>query len=366
MIKKTSSLYVHVPFCKSICAYCDFTRSKCNDDLIEKWLFALKEEISQKDINRNLKTIYIGGGTPTSLNTNQLSQLLEMIQPYSSVVEEYTIEVNPETMDLEKLQILKKFGINRISMGLQAVQSNLLKLMNRKHTLDDVKLWVNHFKENGITNISLDLLYSLPTQSMIDLEESIDEVIKLNINHISIYSLTIEPGSEFKRLNYTSLSEDEEASIYFKAVSKLNEAGIIQYEISNFARLGYESKHNLAYWHYDDFYGIGMGASGKENHCRYDNTNNFNHYFNHIEPEIIHLSKKDEMFEMIMMNLRLVRGMKIIDFNEKFNEDFKDIYAYAIISCINKGWLEMDDGFVRCTELGYPILNTVLEEFMEE
>lgn len=364
---KPKAMYVHVPFCQSICAYCDFTRVGYHEGLVEKWFTALEKELESKQIYSELETLYIGGGTPTCLNTMQLKHLLSLLAPYTKKIKEYTIEVNPETMSEEKIDLLKQFGINRISIGLQSTDERLLKLMNRHHDWKMVKELVERFREKGIDNLSLDCMYSLPFQTMENLLDTLNALIDLKIPHISLYSLTIEENSEFNRKNLKKLDDDTEAEMYFKACEVLEKAGYTQYEISNFALDNKRSMHNQAYWHYDDFYGISIGASGKENHRRYDNTCNFNDYFKGKWIEnIIELSLEDEMFEMIMMNLRLKEGISLKRFYERFHRELYEVYQNSIDLGIEKGWLMLRKGYLFATEKGYPILNTVLELFLDE
>ena len=364
---KPKALYVHVPFCQSICAYCDFTRVGYHDGLVEQWLIALEKELNSKQINPKLETLYIGGGTPTCLNAEQLKHLLSLLEPYTKEIKEYTIEVNPETMDDEKIQICKQYGINRMSIGLQSIEPKLLKLMNRHHDWKMVKELVEKLRKQGIDNLSLDCMYSLPFQTMEHLLNTLNALIDLKVPHISLYSLTIEENSEFKRKNLDKLDDETEAEMYFKACEVLENAGYKQYEISNFALDDRRSLHNQVYWHYDDFYGISIGASGKENHQRYDNTCNFNDYFRgQWLKETIELSLEDEMFEMVMMNLRLKEGISMERFYQHFQRDLYEVYQKSINQGIEKGWLMFKEGYLLATEKGYPILNTVLELFLDE
>lgn len=359
------SLYIHVPFCRSICYYCDFCHVIYNKDLVSKWLNALRKEIDSKNLNKNLHTIYIGGGTPTSLDVAELDQLLSFIDPYSKKVKEYTIEVNPETLTKDKVEILVKHGVNRISMGVQTENDTLLKQMNRHHTFCDVKESYAMLLEHGITNISLDLMYSLPNQSLEDFSNSIDTVLTLDPNHLSLYSLQIEENTVFGKKGVTPLDEDTEADMYELACSKLKEAGYIHYEISNFAKKGYESKHNLCYWKYNDFYGLSCGASGKEGNIRYDKSTSIKEYIRdpYGKEEII-LSKEDEMFEQIMMSLRLKKGLDVKDFQKKYNEDVYDVYGDVIEKNIRYGYLDFSKTHLFCTDTGFELLNTVLEDFL--
>ncbi len=364
-LNKPKSLYLHVPFCKTICYYCDFCHSVYTRKQALLWLETVRKEIALKDISPYLDTIYIGGGTPSALEDDVLDALLELLDPYTHDVKEYTIEVNPETMTKKKVSILKKHGINRISMGLQSSDESLLKMMNRHHDLEDIQRVMGLFREQGITNISLDLMYSLPTQTLEILHKSIEDTIALKPSHISIYSLTIEENSVFGKKGYQALDEEIEADMYELACSMLEKHGYKQYEISNFSLEGKESKHNLAYWHYLDFYGISLGASGKENGIRYDNTTRFKDYVdNPLQREEIILSEEDQIFEHVMMSLRLKEGLNIQDFNQQYAISLVDYYQKPIQMHIKLGNLVIEDDYLKCTSKGYPILNTILCDFL--
>lgn len=362
---KPKSLYLHVPFCKTICFYCDFCHTVYNRKNAENWLVALQKEIAGRDINKSLDTIYIGGGTPSALDDELLETLLQILEPYTKEVKEYTIEVNPETVTKGKVQLLQKYGINRISMGVQSSDDTLLKMMNRHHTFNDVKEAINLFHKANITNISMDLMYSLPQQTLKIFQKSIDDVISLKPKHISLYSLTIEENSVFGKKGYEPLDEDQEADMYELAMNSLEERGYHQYEISNFSLEGYESKHNLAYWNYLDFYGVSAGASGKENDIRYDNVSNLQKYINNpfLREEII-LSKEDCIFENIMMSLRLKKGLLIPEFNERYGISLLDYAKKPIEDNIRKGLLMIENDYLKCTSEGYPILNSILCDFL--
>ena len=359
------SLYLHVPFCKTICGYCDFCHFLFNEEKANNWLIALENEIKDKNINKDLETIYIGGGTPTSLNIIQLEKLLAIMEPYSKNVNEYTIEVNPETIDEDKVKLLKKYNINRVSIGVQTSDNRLLKLMNRFHDFNTVIYCVNLFKKYDINNISVDVMYGIPTQTLDDLNKTLDDVLSLDIPHISIYCLTIEPDTLFDRLNYKGVDEDLDADMYDLINNKLISNGFFQYEISNYSKKGYESKHNLTYWNYNDFYGISLSSSGKENNVRYDNTKDFNKYLNgdYIENKVI-LSQDDLMFEHIMMGLRKKEGINIKDFNLRYKTSLIDKYKDVIKSLINDGLIEINNEYIRCSVKGLLISNDVIVKFM--
>ncbi|MEE8807289.1 MAG: radical SAM family heme chaperone HemW [Lactimicrobium sp.] len=361
------SLYVHVPFCTSICYYCDFAHVVYQKDLVRKWLDALAFQLHHTAINPKLKTIYVGGGTPGCLDADELETLLQMLDPYRRYVQEYTLECNPESVTAEKAALLVKHGINRVSMGMQSADDRLLTAIGRRHTFADTKNAVSILKQAGIHNISLDLMYSLPQQTMADLQDSIAKAIGLQPTHLSLYSLTIEKNTVFGRKGITPLDEDTEADMYEYICRELPRYGYRQYEISNFCLDGCESKHNLAYWHYDDFYGISCGASGKEGLLRYDNEKNLMRYLqNPLQRHEIPLSRQDAQFEMIMMSLRLKQGLDLSAYQRRFHHAYEEDYGLKTEALIKRGWLEEKDGYVRCSEKGYEICNTVLEELMPE
>lgn len=330
-----------------------------------KWMDAFQKEWNASSIPEDLETIYIGGGTPTSLDADEMERLLSFISPYTKNVKEYTIEINPETLDEEKADLLRSFGISRVSIGLETSDAELLKLMGRHHTYADVQRCIRMLKERDITNISLDLMYSLPSQTFSSLKRSIQDALALSPTHLSLYSLTIEEHTAFASRGYQHLDDDTEADMYEYICETLQTYGFHQYEVSNFCLKGYESLHNTAYWNYDDFIGIGAGASGKEDHKRYDHTKSLKAYFEDpLKKEYIPLTKEDEMFEMIMMGVRLKRGMDIALFEERFHTDFFHQYEEKLVSLIDRGLVEIKDGYFRCTDAGFEIMNSVLVDLM--
>lgn len=361
----TKGLYIHVPFCKTICYYCDFCHIGYNEQIVDKWLIALASQLNNTDIE-DIDSIYIGGGTPNCLNNEQLETLLKLLEPYSKNVKEYTIEINAESMNDEKYHLLKKYNINRISIGLESTDDKMLKFLNRKSSFADIKNCINSFIDVGINNISIDLMYSLPNQTLKDFMYDIDLVLTLPIKHISIYALTIEENTVFGRKGIKSQDDDIEADMYLQAIDKFEQGGFKQYEISNFAKEGYQSIHNLHYWHFDDFYGIGPGASGKIDNYLYDNTQNIMKYIqNPQSKDIMPFADKDEeMFEHIMMNLRLVEGIDIIKFNERYNIDIIAKYKKVIDDLLSKNLLSIEGNFLKCTKQGLPLLNSILTQFM--
>ena len=358
--KQIKHLYVHVPFCNNICFYCDFTRRIYDEKLVDKWLDYLKNEIRNNCFNK-FETIYIGGGTPSCLNNRQLERLLVLLNPYTDNVKEYTIEVNPESLDIDKTNLFKKYHVNRISMGVQSSDDNLLKMINRKHTFEDVRNSIELLKDNAFDNISVDLIYSLPDQSIDILNKTIDDILSLNVKHISLYSLTIEENSVFGKRGIKSLDEDIEADMYELIDKRLKENNYLHYEVSNFCLEGYESKHNMSYWNYEDFLGLSLGASGKIGSYRYTNTSSFDQYFEDInyKDEEVFLTKKDMMFENIMMSLRTIYGLNIDEFNKRYDCNLINDYSKGI----NNKYIVIEDGYLKCNNL--ELLNNILLDFMD-
>lgn len=360
------AIYVHVPFCETICAYCDFGRCKMHASLANRWLEAVERELKERQLPLSIKTIYIGGGTPTALSAQQLNHLLTMLDSYAQSVKEYTIEANPENLTMEKLLIMKAHGVNRISLGVQSFNDRLVKSIDRHHNQALINQTLDLIHASNIHNISIDLMYGLPNQTLTMLDEDLKlAAMDQRISHISIYSLTIEEHSKFGREGVVACDNELEGAMYELICRTLKEYGYTHYEISNFAKQGYESLHNQMYWRYEDYAGIGCGASGKENHIRYDRPFQLLNYINHEEViERIELSKADEMFEFIMMGLRMHQGIELKRFEELFHCSLVEHYASAIKCNLERGWLTLNELALQPTELGMTFLNDVLMDFM--
>ncbi|WP_238928371.1 radical SAM family heme chaperone HemW [Bulleidia sp. zg-1006] len=361
----SKALYIHVPFCAHICAYCDFAHVGYQSSLVNQWLEALQTEIASRTIPKDLKTLYLGGGTPVSLREEELKKLLTLLDPYCQGVEEYTIEINPEVMTLEKAKICAKHGVNRASIGFQSSNEVLLKLMGRKHNYAKVQETIAFLKEVGITNFSLDLMYSLPNQSMELLQQSVQDALALKPTHLSLYSLTIEPNTVFARKGLKPAEAELEADMYEWLCAYLPSQGYEQYEIASFAKKGFPSKHNQVYWQYEDFIGLSCGASGKENHERYDKPRSLKAYLkNPLAKKSIPLSKEDEMFESIMMGLRLRKGIHLRHWQDCYKENLLEYYKEAVKKHVDNGNLIMEEAFIHCTKQGFPVLQSILVDFL--
>ncbi len=358
------ALYVHVPFCQHICAYCDFMRCGYQTQLADQWLRSLRQELAQKGCWQ-AKTIYIGGGTPSALSLDQLRKLLHLLAPYANQVREYTIEANPDSFTKDKIELCRSFGVNRVSLGVQSFHDELLQYMDRPGNRMTTLSCIHALQEAGIKQISVDLLYGLQKQNMTLWEQDLYQACALPIHHLSLYALSIEPHSYFGRTHVEPCDADLESDYYERALTICKENGFEHYEISSFARDQAYSAHNLAYWHYDDFCGVGCGASGKEDHFRYDNTRNLHTYLTQgAQPERIKLSKADEMFEMMMMGLRIRWGVDDALFYERFQCSYDDVFHDAIQKHIKQEYLTRNGRFLRTTKKGMLLLHDILVDFL--
>ena len=276
------SVYIHIPFCENICSYCDFCKLKYNSEWISLYLESLKQEIETYYKGEKIRTLYIGGGTPSVLSMIELTKLFEILKLFDlSELEEFTIECNIESITNEKLILFKKNNVNRLSIGVQTFNEKFIKLLNRNHTKEEVEEKINMAKLVGFDNINVDLMYALPGETMEDLECDVDEILRLNVPHISCYSLMIEPNTKLYIDNVKEIDEDLDYEMYKYIEKRLNNREHTHYEVSNYAKIGYESKHNLVYWNNEYYYGFGLGASGYLENYRYDNTKNLTKYNSH-------------------------------------------------------------------------------------
>ena len=311
MNKDIRSLYIHIPFCNKICDYCDFTKLQYFRKFAVSYLDALKDELESYKIGK-LKTIYVGGGTPTALEDNLFLKLLQIIDPYKEGVKEYTFEANPESLSLEKIKMLKEHGVNRVSLGVQTTNDKILQAINRDHSLEQVKTAIRNLKEQGIDNINVDLILGLPHTSKKILENDIKNVLSLEVKHISCYGLTVNPHTVLFNKGFQEPSGDVLRQYYDIVENILRENGFVHYEVSNWAKPGYESKHNLTYWRNEQYYGVGLGSSGYIGETRYKNTINLSQYLARAYvDEKEKVSNKDKLTYQIMLNLRTVEGLDI-------------------------------------------------------
>jgi len=360
------SLYIHVPFCSTICHYCDFCKVLYYKPWVALYLERLKEEIQNTVETGELDTIYIGGGTPSVLDERELKELLEIVKPYSAYVKEYTMEINPETLTKEKVMLLKNYGINRASLGVQSFNESIVKRMNRQHHNQDVFNCISLLREVGIDNISIDLIYGIEGMTKEMITDDVKFVVNLNIPHISYYSLLLEEHTVFHLTKMSELSQEESSHYYSYIVDQLKKHGYHHYEVSNFAYQNFESKHNLVYWKNEQYYGVGCGASGYVGSMRYTNTKSINQYLKGKTVfEKTELSKDDQAFETLMLGLRMTKGISIKDFVKTYgNNRFQKILP-IIEKYYNNHLLVEESGYLKTTDKGMLLLDSILVEFLE-
>ncbi len=317
-----NAAYIHIPFCDHICSYCDFPKFLSSTNFQKKYLDSLKKEIDNNYKGEIINTLYIGGGTPSSLSYEDLKYLLDILKVFKVDNLEYTIEVNIDSIDEDKLKLLKDYGINRISVGIESFNDKYLKYLNRNYKEKDILPKIELIKKY-FSNINVDLMYAFPGQTLEELEDDIDKFIKLDIKHISTYSLIIEPNTVLYNKNTSNIDQDLDYKMYELIINKLDKYH--HYEVSNFAISGYESKHNLVYWHNEQYYGFGLGAAGYIDNIRYTNTRSINNYCagNYILDKNI-LTKEEIMGNEFMLGLRLLDGIDINEFKNKYHMDITD------------------------------------------
>ena len=358
---KPTSLYIHIPFCEHICHYCDFPKLQYFSSFSNIYLKELKKELDSYHIDHELKTIYVGGGTPSALSLDELKELLEMIDPYRNGVQEYTFEANPESLSLDKIKLLKAHGVNRISLGVQSTQDKYLKAMNRHHDFKMVREVIDTLVSEGIDNINVDLILGLPNMNHKDLKIDLDNILSLPIKHISCYSLTVSPHTAFY-INGVKPQDDDLMREYYDFVHYyLLDKGFIHYEVSNWAKEGYMSKHNLVYWNNERYYGVGLGASGYIEDIRYTNTKSINEYnkgHNEQTKEIV--DKEALKTYMIMTNLRTIYGLDLKKYQLLFKEDLLETKGVEIAELIGNKLIEIHDHHLIPTYHGMMLLDQVI------
>ncbi len=376
---KEIGLYIHIPFCISKCKYCDFVSFNKINDMADQYIEAVKAEIemySDKLSDYEVQTIFIGGGTPSILDVVKLESIINKIHINFNISKniEFTIEANPGTLTESKLKKYEQMGINRLSIGLQSFNNEILKKIGRIHTADDFIQSYKMAKCAGFKNINIDLIYSLPGQNLEDWENTLRKVIEMKPEHISAYALKVEEGTAFEKLldqNKLSLPSDEEdRQMYDMAIKLLGDNGIEQYEISNFSKKGYECRHNLIYWNNEEYVGIGVSAHSYINSNRYGNTMDIHEYVDLIGRRMFPIKtqeskdRHDEMVETIFLSLRLNRGIELKKFEDRFNASILDIYREKIDKLVNQGLLTIEEESLRLTKYGMDVSNQVFVEFL--
>ena len=361
---KINSLYVHIPFCESICDYCDFTKLQYFHNFATKYLATLKQEITSNHINYKLKTIFVGGGTPTSLEDDLFLDLMSFLSTNVDNNTEFSVECNPESLSKSKVEIMKKYGVNRISIGVESTNNEILKSINRKHTFEDVIKAVNLAREIGIDNINLDLILGLPNVTTKLLETDIKNIISLNPDHISCYGLTVHEHTVFFINGIEPPKDDILRKMYEIVNQRLTDAGYCHYEVSNWSKENKECLHNLTYWRDEEYFGVGLGASGYENGVRYTNTKNLDKYLNNYKEkdyeEVVTL--KDDKTYYLMTNLRTRYGINLADYKKKFNEDIYELHKEYFDNLAKHNIININikENRIYCTFEGMMTLDQIL------
>ncbi|MGT2884090.1 radical SAM family heme chaperone HemW [Streptococcus ferus] len=377
MQQKPSSAYVHIPFCTQICYYCDFSKVFIKNQPVDTYLVKLMQEVDYYELPA-LRTLYIGGGTPTALSAEQLDVLLTNLEARLdlSQLQEFTIEANPGDLTAEKIAVLKRSKVNRISLGVQTFNDRHLRQIGRGHNEAQIYDSISGLKEAGFFNISIDLIYALPGQTMMDIEKNVEKALALDIPHLSLYSLILENHTVFmnrqRRGQLHLPNEDTESDMFAYILSELKRQGFDHYEISNFAKPGFESRHNLMYWDNAEYYGIGAGASGYLNGMRYRNRGPIQHYLKavseqgHARLHEEYLTKAEQMEEEMFLGLRKKSGISVARFEEKFQLSFNDLYGAIVDQLIAEGLLKNNKQQIQMTQKGLFLGDTVAERFILE
>ena len=373
--KKELSLYIHIPFCKQKCFYCDFPSYASIDYLREDYVEALCKEIEEKASKYIIKSIFIGGGTPSYLETKEIIKLLNSINKLNLKEDmEFSMECNPGALEEEKLKAMLKGGVNRISMGLQAVQNSLLEDIGRIHSFKQFEENFNMARKVGFKNINVDLMFGLPNQKVDEWKESLEVIARLNPEHISAYSLIVEEGTPFYRLwenNKLILpEEDDERTMYDITKEILEGYGYRQYEISNYAKEGFECFHNKVYWKCEEYLGVGSASTSFIDGKRIKNIENVKEYIDRISidkdvtEEITINTLEDSMEEFVFMGLRLINGISLEKFRKRFGVNIESIYKDVIDKNINKKLLVIENDRLRLTKKGVELSNSVMSDFI--
>jgi oxygen-independent coproporphyrinogen-3 oxidase len=373
---ETTGLYVHIPFCRQKCHYCDFPSYPLGH-LASDYLKALMREAEQvKQLKVNVGTVFVGGGTPTCLTAEELERLLAFLRRSFFITSdaEFTMEANPGTVTAEKLRILKKYGVNRLSFGVQAFQPELLRRLGRMHTVEDIYTGFALSREQGFRNINIDLMSGLPGQTLGQWEETLGKAVALGPEHIAAYGLKVEEGTPFhQQMSEGKLAlpdEDTDASMVEIARDMLQSAGFQQYEISNFAKPGYQSQHNLRYWCNETYIGIGCAAWSYWDGVRRGNIRDVKEYMarifagKQVEAEGESVNRQQSIFETMMLGLRLIDGVNRRKFAARYGVDPLEVYAESLRKMEGSGLLAIDEDRIYLTKQGLLLGNIVFGELL--
>lgn len=372
-------LYLHIPFCRQKCRYCDFLSfGNQNDKRMMEYVEALITEMTLINAKSPCKpkTIFIGGGTPSFLPEAAVTPILAAVKKYfvSENLQEYTIEANPESLNRQKLRLYRQMGINRLSLGVQSIAQNELTLLGRNHSFQMVKDCLQSARAEGFANISLDLMYGLPEQTIDLWQKTVEEILALDVEHLSLYQLKIEENTLFgrwlKKGQITEFDDETAFEMYSLAQKMLFAKGFHQYEISNYAKAGQESQHNKAYWQTKDYLGLGIGAHSFVSPSRFFNPAQWNDYCLPLSQGRLPkqgselLSAKECMEETVFMGLRMNEGVSLVEFFQRYGEELTEVFAQAIAKGQKNGWLFINEGYLRLTDLGRVLGDLVFVEFI--
>ncbi len=374
---KKLGIYIHIPFCRRKCNYCDFYSIKWNREVEDRYIKALVKEINSYKVKEYVvDTIFLGGGTPTIIKHENIERIIHEIKNNFEVDNnsEITIEANPNTLTYENLSMYKKAGINRLSIGVQSLNNEILANIGRLHNDEEALLAIRRAKESGYENINADIMFNIPGQTTEDIKETVNKIIDEEVKHISFYSLKLEKGTPMflmeKDHKIFMPEESTEREMYYIGREIMENKKMYQYEISNFAKLGFECKHNLKYWNQEEYIGFGPSSHSFLNNERYSNISNINEFCDNAEKDIFNRTIQESLddkaleFEYIMLKLRLTEGLNLNIFNKKFNIDFNKKYSRQIDYLSKNKLLIYNEENIKLTQLGMDVSNFVFEKFM--
>jgi len=354
------SVYVHIPFCKSICSYCDFCKMYYHGPWVTQYLNALLREIEERYEGDKIKTLYVGGGTPSSLSLKELKYLFEILRKIDLADDaEVTFECNLNDINIELLSLLKEFGVNRLSIGIESFNEEKLKFMERYHTYAEAKEIMKLVRKYGFNNVNLDLMYGIPGETLKDLKKDLDMILDLKPDHISTYSLIVEDHTKVGNMGIVPISEELDASMYEYICDRLKKEKFIHYEVSNFGKEECLSKHNLTYWNNNEYYGFGLGASGYIHGMRYENTKTLKDYFDGkwIKTQDI-LSKEDIMYNELMLGFRKMEGISLRKFYERYGINMQE--AFDLREVLKEDELLVKDEYIYVNPKYIYVMNEIL------
>ncbi|AYC29630.1 radical SAM family heme chaperone HemW [Paenisporosarcina cavernae] len=373
-------IYIHIPFCHQICHYCDFNKvffdKQPVDDYLKSVLIEIEHTLRENKEPQNLESVFLGGGTPTSLTDQQLGTLLagiiKLVPNAASL--EWTSEANPDELTASKLDILAKYGVNRLSMGVQSFQPHLLQKLGRVHHNEQVFQAISYAKSIGLSNISIDLMYGLPDQTLEEWRETMEIALSLDLPHYSAYSLLVEPKTVFYNLfrkgKLPLPGQDLEATMYAELMRFMEENERYQYEISNFGKENFHSIHNSIYWSNESYAGIGAGAHGYLNGNRYSNIGPIKKYIQAVQStnNAIHsthlVTKEESMEEQLFLGLRMTKGVSLREFSEKYTVSLEDVFGETVNDLTNKGLLVRDGDYIQIPPKARFIANEIFSRFL--